>query len=220
MSTKQLDHYVVKVGDMWVEEFLHGDSLAIPIGTVTLTSSQVYAEKFWWRDLAEILARTLDGKVKVVEILKADEGADEGTIRPIDIYLAGPYSDPNYDVCCVRFCQLTKFAGELIKAGYIILSPISHSHLIANYSFLPNDADFWQRHNKAWLLVCKELWVLKLDGWEESKGVQWEIEQAKQLDIPVVYKTFSSAIEKGKTGLSVREYGGEDEGMGEKIRGK
>jgi nucleoside 2-deoxyribosyltransferase len=44
------------------------------------------------------------------------------------IYLAGPYSHWNPAVRAIRFHKLNEKAAELLNAGFLVFSPISHSH--------------------------------------------------------------------------------------------
>lgn len=78
-------------------------------------------------------------------------------------------------------------AGKLMSDGLHIFSPISHTHPIALAGNLPTGFDFWRGYDEAILNVCKELWVLCLDGWQESVGVRAEIDYACKLGIPVRY---------------------------------
>jgi len=48
------------------------------------------------------------------------------------------------------------------------------------------DWSFWREYDRAFLEMCSEVWVLTLDGWRESHGVQAEIELARELGKPVV----------------------------------
>jgi hypothetical protein len=102
-------------------------------------------------------------------------------------YLASPYSHPDPEVRHQRFEAVNKAAAELMRRGHVIFSPISHSHIIARDHDLPTDWEFWERIDLEFVKKCDELWVLKLDGWEESKGVWAEICIAKSLDLPVKF---------------------------------
>jgi len=44
---------------------------------------------------------------------------------------------------------------------------------------MPPEFKFWETYNLAMLSAAKELWVLKLDGWQDSKGVMAEIDAAE-----------------------------------------
>lgn len=103
-------------------------------------------------------------------------------------YLAVPYSHEDKDVMETRFEIVCEVAGKLMNQGKMIFSPISHSHPIAVRSKLPRSWEFWEKFDRAYLMCSKELYVLMLDGWEESTGVTAEIKMAKELNIPIFYK--------------------------------
>ena len=63
----------------------------------------------------------------------------------------------------------------MIRDGNIVFCPIAHSHPMTEFH-LPVDWDYWEEFDRAYLSICDELVVLRLQGWEESKGVQAEIE--------------------------------------------
>ena|SRR3990172_6784710 len=101
------------------------------------------------------------------------------------IYLASPYSDPDPAIIAVRFHAVCQAAARLMSEGHLIFSPIAHTHPIAMAGTLPTGWDFWERYDNAMLNVCSELWILPLDGWENSRGVAAEIEYMHQLGKPV-----------------------------------
>ena len=103
------------------------------------------------------------------------------------IYLATPYSHPDPEVREVRFEHACVIAGELMHAGHLIFSPIAHTHPIAIRCDLPTDWAYWRRYDLGMLTMCDRLLVAKMEGWEESKGVQAEIEIAKDRGIPIEY---------------------------------
>jgi len=103
------------------------------------------------------------------------------------IYLASPYSHPDPAVREARFDAVSRKAGELMRAGWNVFSPISHMHPIAVRGGLPLGWDFWQAYDREMISACDSLMVFKLDGWKESKGVQAEIEIEQSLGLPVMY---------------------------------
>jgi Domain of unknown function (DUF1937) len=103
------------------------------------------------------------------------------------VYLAVPYTHPDLVVREGRFNAVNRHAALLMKQGLHVISPISHSHPIALAGGLPTDWQFWEAYDRAILETCSKLIVLKLDGWEESVGVQAEIRIAKKLGIPIEY---------------------------------
>lgn len=103
------------------------------------------------------------------------------------IYLAIPYSDPDPKVRLLRFELANKIAVKLLREGFNVWSPISHSHPISLYMDNSNDSDFWCENSLAFLVSCDELVVYCLQGWKESKGVAREIEFAKFHNISIRY---------------------------------
>src|SRR3990172_7414602 len=96
------------------------------------------------------------------------------------IYLAGPYSDKDPSVRASRFDALNRKAGELMKKGFHVFSPISHTHPIAVCCDLPLGYDFWEEYDRTFIEWCDEVWVLRLDGYAQSKGVDREIGEARR----------------------------------------
>ncbi len=102
------------------------------------------------------------------------------------IYLASPYSHPDPDVREQRFLAACRAAASLMRDGEFVYAPICHSHPIAQFG-LPWDWDYWEATNRAHLTRCTELFVLTIDGWIDSVGVQAEIRIAAELDMPITY---------------------------------
>jgi hypothetical protein len=102
------------------------------------------------------------------------------------IYLASPYSAAEPAVRQQRFELACRAAAELIRRGKTVFSPIAHSHAICQLG-LPKEWAFWEKHDLTFLNLCDEVVVLQLDGWQESIGVQAEIEAARRWGKPVTY---------------------------------
>ncbi len=97
------------------------------------------------------------------------------------IYLASPYTDKSEIVMADRFEAACKKAAELMLEGFIVFSPIAHSHSIALH--MPEDKicdfDFWMEQDLDYIkLWADELYVLCLPGWASSRGVLREIKLA------------------------------------------
>ncbi len=100
------------------------------------------------------------------------------------IYLSIPYTGHEY----LSFRVSCAVAAKLIEAGNIVIAPIVCGHAIAKENhLLYYDCNLWLKHDLEMLHHCTQVAVVKLEGWEESVGVQAEIAEAKKLDIPVVY---------------------------------
>lgn len=102
-------------------------------------------------------------------------------------YLATPYSHPGKAVRQSRFEVVNAVAARLIGEGYLIYSPISHSHPIALAGQLPTGWDYWERYDRLILSVCSQLIVVCQNGWSESVGVKAEIDTAREIGLPVSF---------------------------------
>lgn len=103
------------------------------------------------------------------------------------VYLATPYSHPDPLVRVFRFNAVNRAAAQLMAKGLHIYSPISHTHPIAMEGSLPLGWDFWQQYDRAILDACCRMIVLRLPGWEESKGVAAEMQIAQDLGLAVSF---------------------------------
>ncbi len=77
--------------------------------------------------------------------------------------------------------------AEMIRRGEVVYSPIVHFHALSVVHNLPGDFEFWKRINLSMLDKADKLYVLKIKGWEESKGLTAEIEHADANGTGVFY---------------------------------
>lgn len=104
------------------------------------------------------------------------------------IYLASPYSHTSASVRQERFEAVCRAAAKLMLDGQVVFSPIAHSHSIEVLGMsAPMSGSFWKAQDVPMLRHADQLTVLMLDGWRESKGLEWEIETARTLLIPIFY---------------------------------
>lgn len=103
------------------------------------------------------------------------------------IYIASPYSTPIASVLEERVHKVTQFTGLMIQQGYPVFSPIAYFHAYAKAFNLPTDAGFWHQINMQFLRKSECLWVLRLVGWEQSKGLTIERKIAKSLAMPIIH---------------------------------
>lgn len=104
------------------------------------------------------------------------------------IYLASPYSHPDPAIRWRRYHAAARFVAQEIWLGTPLFSPICYAHHMANEHGLPLDAESWRPFNEYMIRNSYEMWVLRSPGWEESLGVNMEIDFAHQLNIPVIFK--------------------------------
>ena len=104
------------------------------------------------------------------------------------IYLASPYSHPDRAVMEKRFIDVSRAAGKLKLQGITAFVPIAHCHWIDKLTpEAGTDFASWQAMDEEMIDHCKELWVLMLDGWADSTGVNAEIIYAHHKGYPVLY---------------------------------
>ena len=102
------------------------------------------------------------------------------------IYLAVPYTGtPKQQQS--RFEDVNKVAAMLMREGYLVFSPISHTHPIAMAGDLPKGWEFWKAYDLTFIEWCDEVHVLMLDGWYSSRGVTAERKLARELGKPIQY---------------------------------
>jgi len=102
-------------------------------------------------------------------------------------YLASPYSHPIATVRQARFDRACREAAKLMFEGEAIFCPIAHSHPIELASGRIEGFDFWMAQDLPILEKSKKVKVLKLTGWDQSRGIKRETERARELGIPVEY---------------------------------
>ena len=101
----------------------------------------------------------------------------------IDIYVAGPYSNNLNIVRNWRYKEITHYAAHLVKAGYVVYSPITQSHpMVLECPELGTDWAFWQKYDEVYIPLCKELHILMLPHWDVSVGVAAEIIEFEKLE--------------------------------------
>jgi hypothetical protein len=106
------------------------------------------------------------------------------------VYLAIPYSGMEES----SFKQATLAAVKILRLGYNVYSPITHSHPLTEYD-VPGDWEFWQKIDFQFIDWCDEVWVLIPEEGEEkvnnSTGVQAEIDYAKRNNKKVILITLN-----------------------------
>lgn len=103
------------------------------------------------------------------------------------VYLGCPYSSDDSEEVLDRFRRVNRAAGILMDLGYIVFSPITHSHTIEVAMERVKPWSYWQVQDYAILERCDGLFVLKLPGWGRSVGLNDEIDFAEAHDMHVTY---------------------------------
>lgn len=114
------------------------------------------------------------------------------------IYLAGPYTDPDFRVREERFRLHAECAGFLMSDHDTVFSPVAQGHVIATFSAKAQGFSHpvWMRHCRAMLGCCDHMYVLPLKGWKESKGLAEELDLANSIDMPMVWLQGHSLLDE------------------------
>lgn len=104
------------------------------------------------------------------------------------IYLASPYSSSDLVIQLERADLIARLCAKLLTKKYQVFSPIAFGQLMLDYEpELPTDAKYWEKYNAFFLKNCTEMWIILIQGWEKSLGVQAEIAFAKANNIKIKY---------------------------------
>lgn len=105
------------------------------------------------------------------------------------IYLAAPYSHPDRAVLEQRMEVFRQVSNRLNERGLYCTSPL-YNHFLG----MSGTWEVWKAYSELQLRSCVGLWVLKLDGWEESVGVLAEISLAQELGLQISWFTAEEAL--------------------------
>lgn len=108
---------------------------------------------------------------QMIEATRHITGSDAGFI-----YVASPYSHADPAVRELRYHDVMAYTAWLLKHERWGYSPIVHCHIMAKTYGLPIDFDYWMRLDFTMIDAAKELHVVKIPGWQESRGVAAEIQ--------------------------------------------
>lgn len=105
------------------------------------------------------------------------------------IYIAMPYTKLTALQREYYFHLSCWLAAKMFNERKQVFIPNLFAHPIASKYNLPVEWEFWKDYDEKFLSICTELWVIQLKGWEESVGVNAEIEYAKAHGIIVKFVT-------------------------------
>jgi hypothetical protein len=101
-------------------------------------------------------------------------------------YVAGPYTALDSKVQEDRETQHCVLSAELLKAGYLVYSPIAETANLAKYgSMLGTNWDTWREKDLRQLEMSDGMIILTLPGWEASRGLRGEIKYCIIYGIPM-----------------------------------
>ena len=103
------------------------------------------------------------------------------------VYIANPFTHPDKTVEEKRYEWISKLCIDLMNQGVQVFSPIAYGLPLAKFGELPTDWGYWHSTCKVFLSRCQRMIVVMFDGWENSEGVQGEIEYANSIGIEIEY---------------------------------
>ena len=113
--------------------------------------------------------------------------------KPTKIYLACPYSAPEFSLRELRARIASRVAAFFMSRGHVVFSPITHGHYVADH--LPDecrlDHEFWMKQCLPFLDRSHGLVILPLPGWGQSRGLRVERRRAEDLNIPELFMPLS-----------------------------
>ena len=107
------------------------------------------------------------------------------TLRGKKVYVAGPYGDSApIETRKYRYNKILQACADLVSAGVRAYAPVAYAHNLAKLGSFPPDG--WYGFDLSMLPMFEYVLLLKLPGWDESRGVELELEEAANLNIPVL----------------------------------
>ncbi|QKJ88591.1 DUF1937 family protein [Paramixta manurensis] len=95
------------------------------------------------------------------------------------IFLACPYSHADQEVVNARFVACNEVAATIIESGNLVFSQVTMSHPI-NLAFTHTEKSQvgkrWAPVDAVFMAAMEELIIVDLPGWDQSAGIQREIE--------------------------------------------
>lgn len=103
------------------------------------------------------------------------------------IYVGTPYTlyEGGHELAHIHAASATAMA---VRRGLCVYSPITHGHPLSVHGGLPLDNhEFWDKINRPFMDLCSGLLVIKMPGWQYSKGLGHEIDVFHDAGKPIGY---------------------------------
>ena len=125
------------------------------------------------------------------EIVAVNDNAAPTTLADLVgagvVYVASPYTHYPYGHEAAAQ-DAGRVTAALMRMGICAYSPIVHSHAVAHVGGLNKvDGAFWQRMDAPMVDAAEACIVVKMPGWDTSKGVTHEIAEFTAAGKPIVY---------------------------------
>ena len=108
-------------------------------------------------------------------------------------YLASPYSHKDNTFRIKRYEDALRAVKYFFDRKLVVYSPIVNTHPLAEMFDMPEGFEHYEKYDTVMLKNAVGVIVLESEGWIQSRGVQFEIDYAKNvLNIPVYYITMET----------------------------
>ncbi len=102
-------------------------------------------------------------------------------------YLASPYSHINKDRMNARYEAIEFIAALLIHEGIILIEPIAMCHHKSIKYELESGYEYWKSRDRTFIERSDGIILTRMEGWEESKGMEDEAGYAYLLNKDIIY---------------------------------
>jgi hypothetical protein len=101
--------------------------------------------------------------------------------------LSAPFSHIDPAVKIIRKVFIAEMAIKMINHGIFVISPVSYGVSLVEYAKTDKKTDFetWKEFCLCVVNASAGLYVINIEGWNESTGVKEEISMALDLEKPV-----------------------------------
>lgn len=103
------------------------------------------------------------------------------------LYIASPFTHKDPEIMRLRYVAAFEYTAARMSFGEVCFSPIVYGYEFFAQGKARPDFEFWQDLNDRMILASTRVEVLKMPGWEASRGIFHEVGFAQEHGIPVTY---------------------------------
>lgn len=103
------------------------------------------------------------------------------------IYLASPYTHENPEIVKQRVNIAGQVSAKLLELGIHSISPVVYGQALIEHGQMTDSSwDYWGKFCGDIMDICDQMYILDIDGWNDSKGIIGETDYMKILGKPVL----------------------------------